>query len=432
MYKVKKTYRQDYSKYILWRGVIENERGHKMREIIRLTPRKMQVQHKKRVAAYARVSMESERLMHSLSAQVSCYSELIQKNPEWIYAGVYADEGITGTQKEKRNEFKRMIEDCENGKIDIILVKSISRFARNTVDLLDTVRHLKELGIEVRFEKENINSMSNDGELMLSILASFAQEESRSISDNVKWGTRKRFEQGIPNGRVRVYGYRWRDAKLEIVPHEDETVKRIYNEYLNGDTPRKIAERLNNENIPTINGCKWCDFNIRYVLKNVIYTGNMLLQKSCVNDHINKIRKQNNGELPQYFVENNHEPIISKDIFDKVQNEFVKRSSNRKSVFARKLKCGICGDKYVRNTCGNPPYKLWVCKTKKACGCDVCNGVNIKEERLKEILTEVLGLDKFDNEIFDAQIKNAVMNGKDTIRLEFYNGNIVTKKWRDI
>lgn len=162
------------------------KRDTKMREVIQITPSMMQVQRKKRVAAYARVSMESERLMHSLSAQVSYYSELIQKNPEWIYAGVYADEGITGTLKSKRNEFKRMIEDCENGKIDIILVKSISRFARNTVDLLDTVRHLKGLGIEVRFEKENINSLSSDGELMLSILASFAQEESRSISDNVK------------------------------------------------------------------------------------------------------------------------------------------------------------------------------------------------------------------------------------------------------
>lgn len=195
-----------------------------MRKIIQITPSMPQLQRKKRVAAYARVSMDSERLMHSLSAQVSYYSELIQKNPEWIYAGVYADEGITGTLKSKRNEFKRMLEDCENGKIDIILVKSISRFARNTVDLLDTVRHLKGLGIEVRFEKENINSLSSDGELMLSILASFAQEESRSISDNVKWGTRKRFEKGIPNGRTRVFGYRWADDILVVEPDEVEIV----------------------------------------------------------------------------------------------------------------------------------------------------------------------------------------------------------------
>ena len=212
-----------------------------MREIIQITPSAPAFVRKKRVAAYARVSLDSERLMHSLSAQVSYYSELIQKNPQWLYAGVYADEGITGTLTSKRDEFKRMIEDCEKGKIDIILVKSISRFARNTVDLLDTVRHLKSLGIEVRFEKENINSLSNDGELMLSILASFAQEESCSISENVKWGTRKRFEIGIPNGRVRVYGYRWKGDTLFVEPSEAEVVKRIYSEFLNGSPPRKVA-----------------------------------------------------------------------------------------------------------------------------------------------------------------------------------------------
>lgn len=301
-----------------------------MREIIQLTSTP-QLQRKKRVAAYARVSMESERLMHSLSAQISYYSELIQKNPEWIYAGVYADEGITGTQKEKRNKFKRMIADCENGKIDIILVKSISRFARNTVDLLETVRHLKELGIEVRFEKENINSISSDGELMLSILASFAQEESRSISENVKWGTRKRFEKGIPNGRVRVYGYQWRDTKLEIIPNEAETVKRIYCEYLNGNSPRKIAKGLNDENILTKLGCKWSDFSIRYILTNVTYTGNMMLQKIFVDDPISKQRKTNCGELPRYFVENTHEPIIDKDTFDRVQIELKNRGRKNKS-----------------------------------------------------------------------------------------------------
>ena len=164
------------------------------------------IKTKKKVAAYARISMESERMNHSLSAQISYYNSLIQKNPEWEFAGVYADDGISGTGIAKRTEFQRMVADCEAGKIDIILTKSIQRFARNTVDLLETVRHLKDIGVEVRFEKENISSMSGDGELMLSILASFAQEESRSISENVKWGTRKRFEQGIPNGQFQIYG----------------------------------------------------------------------------------------------------------------------------------------------------------------------------------------------------------------------------------
>lgn len=403
------------------------KRDTKTREVIQITPSMMQVQRKKRVAAYARVSMESERLMHSLSAQVSYYSELIQKNPEWIYAGVYADEGITGTLKSKRDEFKRMLEDCENGKIDIILVKSISRFARNTVDLLDTVRHLKGLGIEVRFEKENINSLSSDGELMLSILASFAQEESRSISDNVKWGTRKRFEKGIPNGRTRVFGYRWADDTLVIESDEAEIVQRIYSEFLSGSSPRKIAKNLNDDKITTINGCKWCDFNIRYILKNITYTGNMLMQKSFVDDPISKKRKKNIGELTQYFVENTHESIIGKTIFDKVQSEFITRSENRKSVFAQKLKCGICGECYVRNTCGNPPYKLWVCKTKKNCGCNVCGGVSIREEKLKEVSAEVLGISEFDDTAFNEQIKSIIMEDKYVIRFEFYDGNVIMK-----
>lgn len=301
-----------------------------MREVIKIEPDKHLLGRKKRVAAYARVSLDSERLMHSLSSQISYYSGYIQKNPEWIFAGVYADEGISGTQTEKRNEFKRLMKDCEDGKIDIILVKSISRLARNTVDLLSTVRHLKELGIEVRFEKENINSMSGDGELMLSILASFAQEESRSISENVKWGTRKRFEQGIPNGKVRVYGYTWTDGVLIIVPDEAECVRQIFQSFLDGKSVRQIAAQLNGHGITTRAGCKWSDFGIRTILTNITYTGNMLLQKTFVADCINKKRKTNNGELPRYFVENTHEPIIDKETFDCVQEEMERRRYERR------------------------------------------------------------------------------------------------------
>lgn len=205
-----------------------------MRKIERIEPTAPQIQRKKRVAAYARVSMETDRLNHSLSAQVSHYSNLIQGNPEWEYAGVYADRFISGTSTKKRAEFLRMIGDCEAGKIDIVLTKSISRFARNTVDLLETIRHLKSIGVEVRFEKENISSLKASGEVMLSILASFAQEESISISNNVKWGTRKRFECGIPNGRPRLLGYRWDGAHLVIIPEEAAVVKRIFQNFLDG------------------------------------------------------------------------------------------------------------------------------------------------------------------------------------------------------
>lgn len=301
-----------------------------MKEIIKVKHVFSETKQQKRVAAYARVSIDSERMLHSLSAQISYYSGYIQKHPQWIYAGVYADEGISGTRIEKRDEFNRMMKDCDEGMIDIILVKSISRFARNTVDLLKTVRHLKDLGIEVRFEKEQINSLSNDGELMLSILASFAQEESRSISENVQWAARKRFERGIPNGRVRVYGYRWEEDTLVIVPEECEIVKRIFREYLNGKSVRAIARELDKDGITTRAGCKWSDFSVRTILTNITYTGNMLLQKTFICDTINKKRKRNNGELPRYFVENTHEPIIGKAMFDCVKEEMARRGRGEK------------------------------------------------------------------------------------------------------
>ena len=233
---------------------------------------------RKRVAAYARVSMESDRLDHSLSAQISYYNDLIQKNPEWDLAGIYTDSFISGTNVERRAEFQRMIRDCDDGKIDIILTKSISRFARNTVDLLNTVRHLKELGIEVQFEKEGIRSLSGDGELMLTLLASFAQEESRSISENIKWGTRKRFESGIPNCHFKIFGYRWEGEHLVIIPEEAEIVKRIYQNFLDGKSRLETVREFAAEGITTRRGYHWSEHSIRTVLTNITYTGNLLLQ----------------------------------------------------------------------------------------------------------------------------------------------------------
>ena len=242
-----------------------------MRKINIIEPKVPQMPSRKMVAAYARVSMESERLQHSLSAQVSYYSSLIQQNPAWEYAGVYADDGITGTKTNDRTEFNRMIADCEAGKIDIILTKSISRFARNTVDLLNAVRHLKDLGISVQFEKEHIDSLSEDGELMLTLLASFAQEEVRSLSDNVKWGTRKRFEKGIPNGRFQIYGYRWDGDHLVVEPEEAKIVKLIYDNFLNGLSAESTEKQLEEMGVKSYKGqhftsrirCDQCGENYR-------------------------------------------------------------------------------------------------------------------------------------------------------------------------
>ena len=292
-----------------------------MRIVNKIEAKTPQMPRRKRVAAYARVSMESERLQHSLSAQVSFYSSLIQSNPAWEYVGVYADNGITGTKAEAREEFNRMIADCEAGKIDIILTKSISRFARNTVDLLNTVRRLKELGVSVQFEKERIDSLTEDGELMLTLLASFAQEEIRSLSDNVKWGTRKRFEKGIPNGRFQIYGYRWEGDHLVVHEEEAKIVRLIYDNYMNGLSAETTEKQLAEMGVKSYKGQHFGNTSIRQILGNITYTGNLLFQKEYVQDPISKKSKINRGELPQYFVKNTHEAIIPMEVYQAVQTE---------------------------------------------------------------------------------------------------------------
>ena len=396
---------------------------------------------RKRVAAYARVSMESERMQHSLSAQVSYYSALIQKNPEWEYAGVFADYGISGTGTKKREEFNRMLAECEAGNIDIILTKSIQRFARNTVDLLNTVRHLKDLGIEVRFEKENINSLSGDGELMLSILASFAQEESRSISENVKWGTIKRFKQGIPNGKFSIFGYEWQDDKLVIVPEEAEIIRWMYAEYIKGASRIEIGRALMDRGIYTRQGKPWVDSNVKVILTNITYTGNMLFQKEYCEDPITKHRRKNYGELPQYFVEDTHEAIIPMDEWQAVQDEFKRRrdlgpfgnKSLKLSAFSTKITCGCCGKHYrhsgKRNTAGEV-YYIWTCQTKSQKGASACSSKNIPEKMLQNTTAEVLGLAEFDEDAFSQQIEEVIVIGDDTLTFRLYDGHEVTTKWQ--
>lgn len=395
------------------------------------------IREKKKVAAYARVSMQSERMLHSLSAQISYYSSLIQRNPDWEYVGVYADNFISGTNTVKRDEFKRMLEDCEDGKIDIILTKSISRFARNTVDLLETVRHLKDLGIEVRFEKEGIHSMDGDGELMLTILASFAQEESRSISDNVKWGIRKRMQNGIPNGRFRVYGYRWAGDELVIVPEEAAIVRRIFQNFLDGKSRLETEREFAAEGITTRDGCRWVDSNIKVVLTNITYTGNLLLQKEFIADPITKHKKKNHGELPQYYVEGTHSAIIDKATFDYVQEEMARRRelgcfANKAlnlTCFSTKMKCGNCGRSYVRSARKRGSYVIWTCGSKKGRG-ESCGARDIPEKLLKSVCADVLGTGEFDDTEFSERIESVIIIGKDTMEFHFYDGEMKSVKWK--
>ena len=413
-----------------------------MRKISKIEPTMPAVAAKKKVAGYARISMESERMQHSLSAQISYYNALIQKKPEWEFAGVYADDGISGTGTAKRLEFLRMIADCEAGKIDIILTKSIQRFARNTVDLLKTVRHLKNIGVEVRFEKENINSMSSDGELMLSILASFAQEESRSISENVKWGTRKRFEQGIPNGHFQIYGYRWEGDRLVVEPEEAKIVKMIFDDFLNGLSAESTEKKLEQMGVKSYKGQHFGNTSIRQILSNVTYTGNLLFQKEYVSDPITGKSKINRGEMPQYWVENTHEAIIPLETYKAVQAERQRRRelgvfanwSINTSCFTSKIKCPICGKNYRRSgkrqrKDPNEVYYIWICRTKSDKGAKFCSAKSIPEKKLKAVCTEALGLEVFDEMVFTEKIQQIIVLGEDTLEFHFKDGTLQQRKW---
>ncbi len=288
-----------------------------MRTVEQVIFQNTKVPEKTKVAAYARVSCGKDAMLHSLSAQVNYYSNLIQNHSGWTFCGVYADEAKTGT-KDSRENFQSLIEDCKAGKIDLVITKSISRFARNTVTLLNTVRELKSLGVDVYFEEQNIHTISGDGELMLTILASYAQEESLSASENQKWRIRKNFEQGIQS-TFSLYGYRCKDRNITVYEPEAKVIKQIFKMYLSGIGSINIANHLTALGIPSQSGGEWSSKTIVSMLKNEKYTGDMLLQKYYTKDHLTKKDTINKGELPQYYVENSHEGIISKDDFQAVQ-----------------------------------------------------------------------------------------------------------------
>lgn len=407
-----------------------------MKKISRIEPVLPALAGRKKVAAYARVSKDTERLMNSVSAQVSYYSAFIQNNPEWEYAGVYADCGISGTDTTKRSEFRRMLEDCESGKIDIILTKSISRFARNTVDLLETVRHLKSLGIEVRFEKEHINSLSEDGELMLSLLASFAQEESRSISENVKWGVRKRFQSGeIGTANKHILGYRYDEEaqKYMIIPEEAGAVRWMFQMYIDGVSFRRIAENMNQAGIRTTLGNDFQEASVRQLIFNEVYAGDIRRQKCYMADPITKAKVKNGGELPQYYMADCHEAIIDRETYAQVKAEMERRAGlvNPTYPFTGKIKCGICGRSYTRRATmvKGREYVSWFCRAKKEKGMS-CTGVNFSEEELKWISAQTLGMDVFDGAEFEKAVRGiTVMESGD---LEFHLTGGEKKVWKNL
>lgn len=362
---------------------------------------------KLRVAAYCRVSTDRDEQESSYETQVEHYTEFIDRNPEWQLAGIYADDGISGTNTKKREEFNRMIEDCMASKIDIVITKSISRFARNTLDCLKYIRQLKEKNISVYFEKENINTMDAKGEVLLTIMASLAQQESQSISQNVKLGLQFRYQAGkVQVNHNRFLGYTKDDeGNLVIVPEEAEIVKRIYREYLEGASLLQIGKGLETDGILTAAGkAQWRPTTLQKILRNEKYIGDALLQKTYTVDFLSKKRVKNNGIVPQYYVEGSHEAIIPRDLYMQVQEEMVRRanlhsgSDRKKRVYSSKyalssiVYCPKCGDIYRRIAWNNrgKHSTVWRCCTRVEHGPKVCDAPTIQESDLQNAVARAI------------------------------------------
>lgn len=362
---------------------------------------------KLRVAAYCRVSTDSDEQATSYEAQIEHYTEYISKNPDWVLAGIFADEGITGTNTKKRTEFNRMIDECMDGNIDMIITKSISRFARNTLDCLKYIRQLKEKNIPVFFEKESINTMDSKGEVLLTIMASLAQQESQSLSQNIKLGLQYRYQQGhVQVNHNRFLGYtKDADGHLIIDPDQAEIVRRIYREYLEGFSMDKIAAGLERDGILTGAGkAKWHTSTINKILRNEKYMGDALLQKTYTTDFLTKKRIKNNGTVPQYYVESDHEAIIPKDIFLLVQEELVRRrvvrtskngkrrSYSCKHCFAQMVFCGDCGEFYRRVHWNNRGCKsiVWRCCSRLENTGHACRSRTVNEGLLEQVSIDAI------------------------------------------
>ncbi|MPM03033.1 hypothetical protein SDC9_49292 [bioreactor metagenome] len=363
-----------------------------------------------RVAAYCRVSTSSDEQLSSYQAQLEYYSDRVNGNPQWSLVEIYADQGITGTSTKHRKQFMRMIKDCEKGKIDLIITKSVSRFSRNTLDGLEYIRKLKSIGVGVYFEKENVNTLIMDNELILTFMMSAAQAESESMSGNVKWGHRKNFKDGKVYYHYNNFlGYReGKDGNPEIDPEEAEIVKRIFSRYLQGKSVAKIIAELEADGIKTARGNnKWNDGVIRNMLTNEKYMGDALLQKTFVTDIFTHRSKKNTGQLPQYYVHDCHPAIIDRETFQRVREEMARRASlPRKSIHGKtplskysgkyalseRLVCGNCGAFYRRVTWTREAEKkiVWCCLTRLELGKKSCNAPTIVEETLHQTIVNSL------------------------------------------
>lgn len=388
-----------------------------------------------RVCAYARVSTGKDAMLHSLSAQVSYYSGMIQSHGGWLYCGVYSDEAVSGTKCE-RTGFQSMIEECRQGNIDLIITKSISRFARNTVTLLQTVRELKSLGIDVFFEEQHIHTLSSNGELMITILASYAQEESLSASENQKWRIRKGFENGeLVNLRF-LFGYDITPDGVKINETEAAVVREIFARFNSGDSMSAICRDLDSRGVKGALGGTWCAERLRGTLSNEKYLGNALLQKRYRNNHIDKKLVSNNGELPMYYAEGTHDPIIDLATFEIAQKRLdilAQQTANRKkptrSAFSGLVRCGLCGSTYKRITCRKKHF--WNCTTFQEKGKVECTAKKIPEDVLVALTREVLGTERLDLNVVRSRITEIRAEKNNVVVFCMDDGSEIVKRWKD-
>ena len=403
-------------------------------------PAKPKEQRKIRVAAYARVSSDKDAAFHSLEAQRDYYEAYVAAHPDWELVGLYSDNGITGTTI-NRPEFKRMLEDCREGKVDLVITKSVTRFARNTVILLETVRELKGLGVDCYFEKEDMHSISPDGELLLTLLAMYAEEGARSASENQKWRVRRKFENGEP-WVGDMLGYRLVEGELRIVPEEAEIVRKIFKMYLSGLGMSKIASELTREGVHARLGNHWPKNTIRGILKNEKYTGDMILQKTYNVDFRTKAKKVNKGERRQYYVENSHDEIISKEVFEAVQQEEERRRkkykplhtnhSNTVHLFTGMIQCGLCEQSYIYRQINRGKYNqaVYQCNGFETLGKSYCPSQKIPEPILIEKTKEVLGVAELNREILQNQVKLILVPEHNHLVYYLSNGEIVDVPWK--
>ncbi len=380
---------------------------------------------KLRVAAYARVSTDHEEQESSYEAQVEHFTKYIEGHEDWEMAGIFADPGISG-KNIKRPEFQRMITECENGLIDKIITKSVSRFARNTLDCVQSIRKLKEKGIGVYFEKENLDTLQESSEFVLTIMASLAEEESRSISNNIRWSVKKKFENGqVMMSTASFLGYTMgKDGILQIVPEQAVTIKRIYGEFLDGYSLSEIANGLMRDGVLSPTGkTTWHPTTIKSILQNEKYKGDCHLQKTYLPDFLSPRRVKNEGQADSYYVEDSHAAIISKEMFEMVQQEFKKRNELRSSyqtgrgkysgkyAFSGMITCGECGETYRRHQQYNKykTYYIWVCKRHENTGKSNCSAKPLKEEAIKQAFVRAVnGLLKDRDKILD-RLTNAIV-----------------------